>query len=246
MIDFQTITDPEGIALYEANDFFRPFPKPEDVFATQVDKHFEYLLPIASVDLRLRLYDWEGTIHFVSPIEPFEGVVGAGTERFHNSYCSENWIGYKVIDDKLELATDFKFFQKENLTDFYKEIKAGYFNNLNFYKNHKCVYSEYATLDDNGKYDESYKSIIAHGLGGASFYGNWSSSKQSKIKILEKVVNEELLAYPLTEDGRKFEFIGKVSPYMCLGQSGISYIHDADILLFFDPIEQIILTTFDW
>ena len=101
-----------GETLFQQTGYFHPFPDARDVFASRVQEHAEYLLPLASVELSHLAHQWNGRIHFVAPIEPYDGVLGEDTEDFHNYLCRENWVGYRIIDGKYDLACDFRFFQK--------------------------------------------------------------------------------------------------------------------------------------
>ena len=67
---------------------------------------------------------------------------------------------------------------------------------------------------------------------------NWSSG----AKDIEHSVNSKgtRVAYPLTEDGRRFRFVGEVGGYRfhANGPDGV--------LLFYDPQTQVALLTFEW
>lgn len=101
-----------GKAFYSANEFFTPFPNPQDVFASDIELHSEYLAPIGSLSLQLISPELTGEIHFVFPKEPpgMCGVKIAGQESTLNYLCRKNWLGFNVRNDKYEFATDFRFF----------------------------------------------------------------------------------------------------------------------------------------
>lgn len=88
------------------------FPEPSDVFSSKIDEHREFLLPLATLDLSMINKSWSGDIHFVQPIEPWDGVVGEDTTPHHNYYCRQNWLGYKLVDGRFELLADVLFFQR--------------------------------------------------------------------------------------------------------------------------------------
>ena len=79
-----------GGLLHEATDYFKPFPKAEEVFGDDLESHSKYLLPLATVSLEHINPAWSGPIHFVQPIEPYDGVVGEDTPSHHGPLCAEN------------------------------------------------------------------------------------------------------------------------------------------------------------
>ncbi len=73
--------------LYEATEYFQPFPTPESVFSKDVERHMNYFLPIATVSLSHINSKWSGKVHFVVPVEPWDGVVGEKTIKHHTFLC---------------------------------------------------------------------------------------------------------------------------------------------------------------
>src|SRR5262245_39698952 len=101
-----------GVTLYRATAFFQPFPDARCVFANRVEEHSQFLLPLATLSLSYLSPNWGGDIHFIMPIEPCpgRGVVGERSREYHNYLCRPNWVGYRMIDNRCELACDFRFF----------------------------------------------------------------------------------------------------------------------------------------
>jgi hypothetical protein len=65
------------------------FPDPKEVFAFEVEEHRKYLLPLASLNISEINDNWEGVVHFIQPIEPFEDLVGEDAKEYHTFYCRE-------------------------------------------------------------------------------------------------------------------------------------------------------------
>lgn len=105
----------DGETLRFETDYFRAFPKPSDVFTDPVDRHSEFLLPLATISLRHLSPDWDENIHVAMPIEPAAGwgCVGERSKEYHNYLCRPNWIGYHLVEGKLQLACNFRYFHKE-------------------------------------------------------------------------------------------------------------------------------------
>ena len=93
----------------------RLFPEASDVFFDQIEEHRHYLLPIATLDLSKINKNRDGFLHFVQPIEPYDGAVGSNTRQFHTYYCRKNWVAYSVRNGKYKLLCDFCFFEKNTL-----------------------------------------------------------------------------------------------------------------------------------
>lgn len=240
-----------GETLYQRTDYFRPFPEPAEVFASRVAAHAEYLLPLASVDLSHLKPEWEGPIHFVIPIEPCDGVVGEGAAEFHNYLCRDNWIGYRMIDGRYDLACDFGFFRKDALADHYQKVRSGYDLRAAHFRAHGCLHHAWAKQDASGQYDDTDRVALACTLGGVSLDGNWSNLGNFPISSDDVYIDSDgeewRRASPQTEDGRSFEFIGSISMYHFIAENpDYTCLLGGNVLLFYDPREKVALTTFDW
>ena len=253
-----------GETLYTATDYFRPFPEAEDVFAEDVEEHARYLLPLASVNLAHLRPGWTGWIHLIAPIEPCSGIVGEYAECYETDWCKPNWLGYHMMRDKCLLAADFRLFQMARGTDnnpyqkiidlkhHYKNAHLGYQRNKDTFSRlghlpRLRYYPDPVVRASNNEYCE-----LINDLGGKSLDGNWScQSGEDTIIVLDGGVyiddegTDWGVAIPQTPDGRDFEFIGRANAHEytswanCMGAG-------TDTLLFYDPVDQIALTTFDW
>jgi len=256
-----------GETLYTATKYFRPFPEPEVVFAGDVARHAEFLLPLASVDLSHLSRDWSGWLHFVTPIEPEEGMVGSEAGPYYNYLCRENWVGYHIRDGKYEFATDFRYFQKSrqdeqqpaaegapdkarlSLAVHYEDMKGGYnVQKANFHER-GCLHHAWAKRGFFG-YKNSDRVQLVKDLGGVSREANWSNLDNFPLSSPGNWVDEEgtdwRLVCPLTEDGRLFTYIGMVSVNEYVRPNPDFRGMDADLHLFYDPVGRIALTTFDF
>ena len=256
-----------GETLYTGTKYFRPFPEPEDVFAGDVAQHAELLLPLASVDLSHLSADWSGWLHFVAPIEPEEGVVGHEAEPHHNYLCRENWVGYRIHNGRYELATDFRFFRRVRLKEHvqpnadpgdaaaslaihYADIKTGFEAQKVHLREHGYLHHAWAKPGFFGRYKKADRSPLVQELGGVSREGNWANMGDFPLGSPGSWVDAEgtdwKLVCPLTTDGRFFTYIGMVSINEYVRPNADFTGMDADLLLFYDPVGQIALTTFDF
>lgn len=239
--------------ITKPSDAFIPYPSPEDVFASNVEKHAEFLAPLASIDLSKVHSDLTGWVHFVAPIEP-DGIcvclTGDMTSEYHNYLCQENTIGYRVIDNKLELATDFRYFFKEKyerdgkhsfneeITDedynehleTYQRLRKSYVESRDYYKKH-------ASLKKCDPDNEFALEI------GSSYLPDPCNSGFALPCEKEVITNKEgfddYVDHPLTEDGRRFRFIGIIESYNYLD------IED-NLLLYYDPETKMAFTTIEY
>lgn len=223
------------------------FPAPEDVFSSKVEKHRDFLLPLASYDLSKINNKWSGIIHFIQPIEPYDGVIGENTNQFHTYYCRENWIAYKVINGKYELETQFQFFQREYVKNNpnFKETFQGVTSYLNSLENdikehYKRTNENYHEMKDSYFNKENDYSFFTEysSLGGEPNFGNWSACTDFPLKTTSKD-DENHFIYPLNKNGDVFHYVG----YLEAGEFGAGSCAQ---LLFYDPVEKIALSTFDW
>jgi hypothetical protein len=234
-----------GETLFEETDYFRAFPAPSEVFANRVEEHSNFLLPIGTLSLRRLSKQWDGVVHFVMPIEPCcgYGCPGERTDRYHNYLCRPNWIGYRMIGDKCELACDFRFFHKayyaENppTNDISKhealELPGHYLKRRQEFERQAQIFRQ-----------DGWQDSLVRCLGGVSLGGNWAcdfplSAYPDQFEEGGNVHNCDRVV-PRTEDGRDFHYIGNVEMW--------NYISDTNgiLLLFYDPVDRIVLTTIDW
>lgn len=240
-----------GETLYQGTDYFHPFPNVQDVFASRIDEHAEYLLPLASVDLSHLNPEWAGCIHFVAPIEPEDGVVGDETQEFHTYLCRDNWVGYRIVEGRYELACDFGFFRKGSLRSHYEKARAGFELRKTHFREHARLHNAWAESLADGQFDDDDRVALVRKLGGPSLSGNWSELENFPISrdrtYVDQNGEEWPCAHPKTEDGRTFEFIGCIPMYHYIAENpDYTSILGGDLLLFYDPKDNLALTTFDW
>lgn len=233
------------------------FPSAEDVFFENVEKHEKYLLPLLTLDLKSIDSELEGPIHFVLPQEPFDNI-GFETKKYHTYYSRYNWVAYKVIDGKYKLETDFNFFQNEFIKAHpdYKDYFGGVESYLKMLpedlnKELTEIKSSYDYLKNEflSLPDLVQKALKCSTFGGKPF-PYIDESFPCEFDENESEINGKSTTrfpYPLTEDGRRFKYIG------CLDSSGFS-IHTKDkgfislepsysIILYYDPVTKIALST---
>lgn len=226
------------------------FPECKDVFFDDLQQHIEYLLPLASFQIASETGHTTYTMHFVSPIEPYDGLVGEDTTPYHNHYCRPNWIAYSLIENKIRFLSDYGFFRKRylELHADYKETFQGvaeYLDSLpaalsSHYAKTKGAYEDKKAGYISGNIPADFFSHELY-LGGNPTEGNWSECSELPLERVELVQGSKMnrFYYPLTEDNRKFRYIGSI-------ESQYFGCNSCNILLFFDEPTGTILNTFEW
>lgn len=252
--------------LFEETAHFRPFPDADEVFGLELELHIKYLLPLASVDLSHVIPDATGTIHFIQTIEPLDGVVGEGAEKHFNHFCRENWVGYRYDGNKCQLATDFQFFQLARLDAVEKptgkqekkirQLSDHYATVCKGFELRKLHFQEYGALHNawarkqKGVYSPDARVALVNRLGGPCHCGNWSEGSDFPLAESDFTDADGIewpLAVPKTEDGRSFVFVGALSTYHYIAENpDFTSPLACDLLLFYDPVSKIAITTFDW
>ena len=252
------MADENGVRIYGDEEGIRAFPEADEVFASEVERHSEFLLPLATIDVDRFIPGESGVIHLLIPIEPLEGALGEETpEEFQTWCCAEDWLGYRMLDNKCELMADFRYFELERLrheppedSDSHEELKEYYESARTAFEEHRQFFRKHGwlsahpsnpeTLDDDS---DSRRSIIGE-FGGISRDGNWSCNGNgipSRFSYFPDATEHgEDAALPRTEDGRDFIFVGSVEVYYFLNDT------NAYLMLFFDPVERIVLTVSGW
>jgi hypothetical protein len=208
------------------------FPEAESVFSGNVAAHRAVLQPLLSLDASTIDPAWSGRLHFVTPMEPYDGLLGDNTPTFHSGYCTLNWIGFRVHGSKYEFLGDFRYFEiNADPSDFirsdYEEKEKSYLESARLFHDEQRLGSPINPPISVEWFDE---------LGGDAYAGNWTAFG---LNVEFSEVENEQKAHPLTQDGRRFRYVG------CL--AGYNYRKNcADrVLLFFDPQEHVAVITFD-
>ena len=241
-------------AIYTATEFFQPFPTAEDTFAADVKKHSRFLLPLAKLDLSRLSSNLDGMIHFVQPVEPYDGVVGDNCKEYFNHYCRLNWVGFQYIENQCKLLTDFNFFQLGNLQskaslskrqqqthdalcEHYDDVHDGFNSAKQHFAQHGALHRPRAKAP----YKDSDRLELLKSVGGQSeeHSCNWAALDGMPLSR-----HSDYHSVPQTEDGRDFIFVGELrtSHYVWSKRWALG----CELLLFFDPVTRISLTTFDW
>ena len=240
VFDHSTGQGRRGGMKYESTEqvlpFMTPFPDVEDVFDGDIDAHARHLQPLLSVDLDAIDPGWSGKIHFVTPKEPYSGLVGEHTAKFHEYYTRENWIAFRVSGDRYTFMGDFRYFfledgEDEEMEEHYHRVEKSLGKTRSFFEKHNIL-NPWGQTDNPCEWFEE--------MGGKPGYGNWSDITDFPVEMEEGNDEDGDYVWPLTEDGRRFAYIGCVAGY-AYRQGGAN-----GILLFYDPVEKIALITFDW
>ena len=242
-----------GIKLFGNNDYFTAFPDPKSVFASDIEKHLQYFLPLASVDLSKLNPSWTDTVHFITPIEPADGVVGETTTEFHTYYSRDNWIGFRNNSGLFEFEGDWRLFVRDTIPEYYQAALNGYDVAKQHFNEHKALHSMRRRPDKNGDlFKLDRPRALVEQLGGECFdanwanmgnfniarVGNWSYTDHTGTHNTEKV-------RPVTEDRRPFEYVGYLNAGLYNMNTETRYTW-TDTHLFYDPESRMTLTTFDW
>lgn len=236
-------------SLFEANDFFTPFPDPTTVFNRDIEQHCKYLLPLATIDLSHINSQLRGRVHFIQPIEPRDGVVGEGGDAHFTYSCRENYIGYKYDDSgRCELATSFDYFafarspDHQSLADHYENVRSGFARAREHFKEHGGLHGRYGEPP----YKPADRVELIRKIGPPSEGGNWPETVDFPMDWGTMPIDDEEVDHvvPLTEDGRPFVFVGQLATYNWVLTKRPAL--GCDLLLFHDPETRTSLTTFDW
>jgi len=250
-------------------DHMKYFPEPSDVFFGDVEMHRKYLMPLLSIEPGVVGLDIDTPLHFVCPFEPCDGVIGDHTEPTHSYYCRNNWIAFDVIDGKYRFKGPEDYFLLTYLEKNPETLKGKFPNYppyetqlpidlKNCYEKREETYQQLkaASLSET-KVDDgwSYGELVQ--LGGLPADGNWANFDDSPIQRKTIKLSEEefesmmggpaqekwelefAAAYPLTFDGRPFQFIGSMSGY-------IMRLLACEMFMFYDTENKVVLCTFDW
>lgn len=220
-------------------------PFPEDVFVADQPWLSNYLMSLISIDLGILRTDLKGTIvHILNPTEPSEGIIGEVTTDFHNEFCAENWIAFKLTkDNKYSFLGNEEFFlSASNHKD---KVDNEFLEHIETVKeNYKKVKTKYKTKGQLLPWQENNPQNFLDRLGGEIWCGNWTNTSPVpsafEMNIDETSENLPNDGISISYKGNEFMYIAEVSGYNYCGDGA-----DA-ILMFYEPENRIILFTYDW
>ena len=214
------------------------FPEPEDVFAENIERHRRVLQPLLSISTAELGADFPDQLHFVCPLEPYDGLLGEYTRDYHSGYCRVNWIAFEVIDGRYRFMGDFRYFRiNAPFDEPHAEANEAFEENHYTYKEESYAKAKQAFRD--GSADQSRWQSAIELYGGLAPHGNWCVGSDLEIDDQE-FDDDGRGAKPLTKDGRPFQFVGSIPGYSFRKEAPDS------ILLFFDPKKKVAVLTFDW
>ena len=242
-----------GTTLFTNTDYFKAFPEPDTVFVTDVKKHLQHFLPLASVDLSKINPDWSDTVHFIVPIGSDDGTTGETTTEFHTYYSCDNWVGFQYQNGLCCYLGDWRLFITDTNPEYYRAAVDGYETARKHFAKYNALHIVRDAPDKNGNlFDKKDPVPLVEQLGGECYDDNWANMGNFNItrfgswfETYNGVVEENQKVRPLTQDGRPFEYIGFVDAGDYNMNSETDYTW-ADALLFYDPVSKISLITFDW
>ncbi len=210
---------------YELGKNVLLFPEIESVFAGDVEQYARLFVPLISVDLSAVSPELSGWVHLVNPIEPLEDLLGSQTTAAHDGYNCENWISFKVTDNKYEFNGDLNYFELNSssspeLEDHASRVRSSWHDQ-------RTKFATDGWTRNGGPISKFTDTTWA---------GNWiTSSPPPALAPFDEDTGQLS-----TADGRKLLFI--------ISAAAWSFCSDGpdEVLLWFDPVDNIAYQTFDW
>lgn len=218
-------------------------PENESIFAPSSAFLAKHLLPLLSIDLSEVNPEWQGKVHLVNPIEPYECYIGSETTAFANEYANENWFIMQLNQqDQYEWLGRKEYFALENpdcdadLKQHSQEMHDDYLKVKQRLKETGKIISSSSV-----EYQSESPTTLLDQLGGEVDGGNWTHPIDQHFDL--KYVNEntdDQEIHIFDHEGQRYYFIA--------GVAGWEYCsHGADwILMFYQPETRRVLYTFDW
>ena len=218
-------------------------PDHEVVFAPSSLFLAQHLLPLISIDLSAINPAWQGKIHLLNPIEPYECYIGSDTTEFSDAFANENWFIMQLNQqNQYEWLANKRYFALEN-PDCEADLKT----------HHKEMYEDYLQLKqrfaETGKvistsrieYQNDSATTLLDQLGGECGGGNWTYPIDEHFDL--RYINadrDDQEVHIYDRDSKRYYFIAAVA--------GWEYCsHGADwILMYYQPETRRVLYTFDW
>ncbi|MFC2993833.1 hypothetical protein ACFODO_00790 [Acinetobacter sichuanensis] len=217
-------------------------PDNEAVFAPKSAFLAKHLLPLISIDLSVVNPKWQGKIHLINPIEPYECYIGSETTEFADEFANENWFILQLNDEnQYEWLGNPNYFQLEN-PDCDEELKQHSQEMHQDYLELKARFKETGKIITRCqlKYPDDDPVILLEQLGGEVSRSNWHTpiNEYFNVTHINEKTDEEIEIHDY--QGRRYYFVASVPGWRYC-------IHGADdILIFYQPETKRVLFTFDW
>jgi hypothetical protein len=223
--------------LFLPQPFLKAFPRPETVFADTIARYERLLNPLVSIELSAVDPELSGWIHLVSPIEPYDGLIGSTHKKYWGPFLQPNWIAFRVTaKGRYQLLGDFRFFEIEvaeaegeqgHLQEYYDQQHRSF-------SAHKAAFTKTGQVCKVNPRSEPRPMAALSQLGGIAPVANmiWKDAPGSAFTY------SDADAAPRTSDGRLYRFIA-AAPGWHYRSAGAD-----SILLYYDPVERIALETF--
>lgn len=226
-----------------AQPYLTLLPENEAVFAPESAFLAKHLLPLVSIDLSVINSDWQGKVHLINPIEPYECYIGSETTEFADEFANENWFILQ-LDEKnhYKWLGNPNYFQLEN-PDCDDELKQHSQQMHQDYLKVKARFKETGKITSSSsiEYKSNTPTTLLDQLGGEVDCGNWCSPIDQFFDL--KIINEdtdEQEVHVYDREGKRYYFIAGVAGWEY-------YCHGADwIMMFYQPETKRVLFTFDW
>lgn len=227
------------------------FPEAAEVFVVDQQELARHLQPLLSIDASSVNPQWSGRLHLLSPVEPYEGLVGELTENmgFDGELLKTNWIGFLLENGRYRLCGDPRYFflhaDNKDLPEAHPgmrdELQQHYTTEHAAYQEARQSYRErgYLTWP---QYDDDKRFTFFDVLGGdAQGFANWVETVKFPMDIIKADDNSgDYSVWPLSPAKRRFHHVLSV-PASHYGVSGADLI-----VMFYEPVEGLVLFTYDW
>lgn len=209
----------DGVSLAA---YMHPFPDAERVFAGDVKRHARHFLPLMSLDAATLNPDWDGQLHIVLPKEAYDGALGEHCREFHNEYCRDNQVAFRVdVDSRYTFLTDFRYFI----------VERGQKPGSSSYVESQAFADEFA--EHYGRLETGYTTTKAFYRRTGFLNPNPERQPERKARWLEAgPFSQNEKASPLP-NGREPQFVARVTGwrYVASGADSVS--------LYFEPVDRI-------
>ena len=246
----------ESSEIRELQPGLTAFPQGADIFVADQPWLAEHLLPLLSIDLGVLKPELAGTVvHMLAPLEPADGCLGEGSERFHNAYTTLNWFALQLTEDNryrflgqegffqraaLHEAPVFPFLAEASVLRDFEEKKASHAKAKAHFQQHGELTQDYG--------DGLEPVAFLDTLGGAMSYGNWSSGARlpSAFRFTDHARDPGVDRASLPDDGLEISLNGKPLFQVATAAAEHWTLSSETLLLFYEPESRTALLTLDW
>lgn len=249
------------------------YPEADAVFVPEDRALARYLHPILTIDLALVDPAWDGHAHLLSPVEPYDGMLGEDADEHWTDLVRENWLAFSIEDGRYRFLASPDYFELARLEadprveGFPSRTNPPPRDELRDFHAARRLHERWEVLrthydEQDASFDAAKEHHAAHGMLCPEPYG--SSHRHVGHALVEQLGGPAGYAAWAESGDHPVDVAPSADPSLDdevwpLSPEGRRFVHVASVCgshyrrsgadlisLFYEPVSRVALLTYDW